>query len=80
MMGDAPLINGDTVSKKLIIGTEENVKVIPIIGGLMNILESSAIYLCLIVIPVLVAFIYILCTITKETKKEPTKKNKKKTK
>ena len=78
MMGDAPLINGETVSKKLLVASAENIAVIPVIGGILNVLESRTIFLCLIVIPILAAFIYEAYTLTKETKKENKKaKNKK---
>lgn len=73
VMGGNPQISGEEISKKLLIGTDENIKVIPVLGTIMGILESRWIYLFFIVLPILIAFIYELYTITKEVKKD--KKN-----
>ena len=70
IMGGNPTINNDEVSKKLILGTDEKIKVIPILGSIMGALESRWIYLIFIVLPILVAFIYEGYTITKELKKK----------
>ncbi|MEE3343048.1 MAG: hypothetical protein VZS44_03050 [Bacilli bacterium] len=73
-MGGNPEINKEEISKKLIMGTDENIKVIPLLGSIMGILESRWIYLIFIVLPILVAFIYEVYSITKEIKK-PQKKH-----
>ena len=67
-MGGTPSINNETVSEKLIIGKDENIRVIPVLGSIMNVLESRYVYLCLVVLPVLAVFIYELYTIVKEMK------------
>ena len=69
-MGGQPSINGETVSTKLIIGKDENIRVVPVLGSIMNVLESRYGYLCLIVLPILVVFIYELYTIVKEMKRK----------
>ena len=69
-MGGQPSINGETISTKLIIGKDENIRVVPVLGSIMNVLESRYGYLCLIVLPILVVFIYELCTIVKEMKRK----------
>ena len=70
VMGGNPTINNESVSKKLILGTDNNIKTIPVLGSIMHILESRWIYLFFIVLPVLVAFIYEAYTILKEVKKK----------
>ena len=68
MMGDAPTINNEIISQKLIIGKDENVRVVPVLGGIMNTLESRWGYLCAIVLPILIGFLYELYNIIKEMK------------
>lgn len=70
MMGDAPTVNNEIVSAKLIIGKDENVRVIPVLGGIMNTLESRWGFLCIIVLPILIGFLYELYNIIKEMKKK----------
>ncbi|MBR3161152.1 MAG: hypothetical protein IKF19_00270 [Bacilli bacterium] len=70
VMGGDPTINNESISKKLILGTDTNIKVIPFLGSIMYIFESRWIYLFFIVLPVLVAFIYEAYTISKEVKKK----------
>lgn len=69
VMGGNPTINNDSVQKKLVLGTDDNIKVIPVLGSIMNILESRWIYLFFFVLPILVAFIYEAYSISKEVKK-----------
>lgn len=68
MMGDAPTINNEIISQKLIIGKDENIRVVPVLGGIMNTLESRWGYLCAIVLPILIGFLYELYNIIKEMK------------
>ena len=70
VMGGTPMINNESISEKLILGTDENIKNIPVLGSIMGTLESRWIYLLFIVLPVLVAFIYEAYTISKEVKKK----------
>ena len=70
VMGGNPTINNVEVSKKLILGTDSNIKAIPVLGSIMSILESRWIYLIFIVLPILVAFLYEGYTISKELKKK----------
>ena len=69
-MGGNPTINNEEVSKKLILGTDEKIKVIPVLGSIMGLLESRWIYLLFVVLPILVAFIYEGYSVTKELKKK----------
>lgn len=68
MMGGTPTINNEIISEKLIIGKDENVRVIPFIGSIMNVLESRWGYLCVVVVPILIGFLYELISIIKEMK------------
>ncbi len=68
MMGEAPTVNNEIIPAKLIIGKDENVRVIPALGGIMSALESRWGYLCAIVLPILVGFLYELYNIIKEMK------------
>ena len=68
VMSGTPMINNESISEKLILGTDENIKTIPVLGSIMRTLESRWIYLFFIVLPVLVAFIYEAYTISKEVK------------
>ena len=70
MMGELPTVNNQSISQKLIIGKDENVRVVPVLGGIMNALGSRLGFLCVVVLPILVGFIYELYTILKETKKK----------
>ena len=70
VMGGNPQINSESIPQKLILGTDNNIKTIPVLGSIMYILESKWIYLFFIVLPVLIAFIYEVYTITKEVKKK----------
>lgn len=67
-MGGNPKINNEEVTRKLILGYDKNIKVIPILGSIMAILESRWIYFFFIVLPILVAFIYEIYTLSKELK------------
>ena len=70
MMGELPTINNQSISKKMIIGKDENVRVIPVLGGIMNALESRLGFLCVVVLPILFGFLYELYIILRETKKK----------
>lgn len=70
MMGELPTVNNQSISEKLIIGKDENVRVIPVLGGIMNAFESRVGYFFVVVLPILVGFLYELCIIIKETKKK----------
>ena len=68
MMGELPTVNNQSISQKLIIGKDENVRVVPVLGSIMNTLESRLGFLCVVVLPILVGFLYELYMILKETK------------
>ena len=70
MMGTDPMISNQTISKKLIIAKDENIKEIPLLGSIMLMLESRIGYLCVVVLPILIVFLYELFTLIKETKKK----------
>jgi len=67
-MGGNPTINKETISEKLLIGKDENVKVIPVLGYVFGMLRSRIGYLCVVVLPILVGFIYELFVVGKELK------------
>lgn len=64
------IINDEVISKNMIAGKDKNITSIPLIGGVLNVLESRLGYLIFIVLPILVAFIYELFEIYKEFKKK----------
>ena len=68
MTSGSPTIWGEDVSNKLIIGIDNDVTVIPAMGSILNVMESTYGYLVLIVLPILLAFIYIINSIVKEVK------------
>ena len=68
MMGEVPTVNNQSIPEKLIIGKDENVRVIPVLGAIMNALESRIGFLCVIVLPILFGFLYELYMILRETK------------
>ena len=68
MMGGVPTIWGEEVSNKQIIGIDREVKTMPLMGSILNVMESTYGYLCIVILPVLLAFIYIISTIYKEVK------------
>ncbi len=70
MMGEVPTVNNQSIPEKLIIGKDENVRVVPVLGGIMNALESRLGFLCVIVLPILCGFLYELSMVLKETKKK----------
>ena len=69
VMSGAPMINNQIISESMVIGKVDNARVIPAIGYIMNFLESRWGYLCFVVLPVLVGFIYELRVVLKESKK-----------
>ena len=69
VMSGAPMINNQTISESMIIGKVDNARVVPVIGSVMKFFESRWGYLCFVVLPVLVGFIYELRQVLKETKK-----------
>ena len=62
-------VDGKLVSRKMILSIDKNVVVIPYVGGVLAVLESRWGYLCFIILPILIAFIYELFEIIKELKK-----------
>ena len=73
VMGDQPMVNNQTISKKLILGKDNYVRVYPYIGGVMNFFESRWIYLCFIVLPLFIGFIFEIRMYIMESKKEKKK-------
>lgn len=69
VMSGVPMINGQTITSNYIIGKDVNVRSFPVIGSILNVLESRWVYLVFVVIPVLVGFVYLLRSILKESKK-----------
>lgn len=69
MMGGI-IVNKETVSNKFILGVDDQVRVVPVLGGFLNALESRWGYLCIVVLPILCAFVYELVHISKEVKRK----------
>lgn len=65
---DAVVINSDIVDKKEVIGTTKNAIVIPVVGRVLSLLESKWGYLCVIILPILIAFLYEVYSIVRELK------------
>ena len=74
-------INSEEIEKSMVIASNENVKQVAVLGTILSVLTSRYGYLCLIILPILLAFIYQIVQIVKELNKElekakKTKKNK----
>ena len=69
MMGGI-IVNKETVSTSSIIGVDKDVRVVPVMGSILNILESRWGYLFVVVLPILVAFVYELVHISREVKRK----------
>ena len=69
MMGGI-IVNKETIPTASIIGVDKDVKVIPVIGGILNVLESRWGYLCVVVLPIFVAFVYEIFHISREVKRK----------
>ncbi len=68
MMSGTPTIWGEETSRKLVIGVDKDVTVVPVMGSILSVLESRIGYLCIIILPILLAFVYIGRSILKEVK------------
>ena len=69
-------INNEEIEKSMVISSNENVKKVAVLGTILSILTSRYGYLCLIILPILVAFVYQIVLIAKELGKD-TKSSKK---
>lgn len=65
---DSVTIKNDVVDKKYVIGNTKNVTVIPLLGSILALLESQWGYLCIIILPILIAFLFEIYSIIKELK------------
>lgn len=68
------------ISSEYLIGSEKSVKVLPVLGTILGILESRVGFLIFIIFPITLAFlyeIYALVSEIKESKKEENKESKK---
>lgn len=70
-------INSEEIEKSMVISSKENVKEVAVLGAILSVLTSRAGYLCLIILPILLTFVYQIFLIGKELNKEPEKKSKK---
>lgn len=64
------LDNDAYISSEYVIGSTDLVKVVPIVGYLIMILESTWGYLIFIVLPLFIMFLYEIHSIIKETRKK----------
>ena len=60
----------DYVSKEMIVSNDEKVKAISELGFVLGILESKWGYLCIVILPIFIAFIYEIVAIFKELKRD----------
>ncbi len=70
-------ISGEEIEKSKVIATKQNSKKVFALGTILSILTSKYGYLCLIVLPILFAFMYQIVQLTRELNKEPETKTKK---
>lgn len=63
------VVDGEVIDKDMVIGTSLDVKVFSCVGGVLACLESKWGYLCFIILPILLAFIYEIVSIIRELKK-----------
>ena len=76
-------VSGDLeISSEYLIGSTKDVKVIPVLGTILGVLESRIGFLIFIIFPITLAFLYEIYILISEIKevKEETKKNEKKKK
>ena len=72
-------IDNEEIEKSMIIASNNNVKEVAALGTILSVLTSKYGYLCLIILPILLAFVYQIIRIVKELNKEtPSKKKAKK--
>ena len=64
------IVNKETISNKFVIGVDDQVRVVPVLGAVLNVLESRWGYLCFVVLPILVAFVYEIVHISREVKRK----------
>lgn len=65
---DSVVIQNDVIDKDYVIGVSKNVTVIPLVGSILSLLESKWGYLCVIILPILIAFLYEVYSIIRELK------------
>ena len=65
---DSVVIQSDVIDKDEVIGGAKNVIVIPVLGSILSLLESRWGYLCVIILPILIAFLYEIYSIVRELK------------
>lgn len=71
--------NYDIISEN-VIGSTKDTKVIPVIGGIMGLLESRIGFLVFIIFPITIAFLYEVCVLILEIKSSDKESDKKETK
>ncbi len=62
--------NGDFVLEENVLGTDENIKVIPLVGSILEVFQSKWGYLGIIILPISLGFIYELYAVVRELKKD----------
>ena len=70
-------IDGVETEKSMVISSKQNAKEVAVLGTILSLLTSRYGYLCLIILPILIAFIYQIVLIVKELTKPEEKKIKK---
>ena len=68
-------LNGNSVAHEYVLGTSDTVKAYPVVGGVLQVLETRTGYLLIILLPTLVLFAYLIRKIVVELKEEDKKKN-----
>ena len=64
----------NSVKKDRVIGSTDSVKVVPTLGGVLEVLESRAGYLLIILLPTLVIFTYLIRKVVIEIREDEKKK------
>lgn len=65
---DSVTIHNEVIDNDLIIGSDSKATVIPLLGGILSLLESKWGYLCIVILPILIAFLIEVYSIVKELK------------
>ena len=69
-------IDNEEIEKSMVISSNNNIKEVAVLGTILSVLTSRTGYLCLIILPILLAFVYQIVLIIKELNKD-TKTSKK---
>lgn len=63
-------IDNEEIEKSMVIASNDKVKEVAVLGTILSVLTSRGGYLCLIILPILLAFVYQIVLIVKELNKD----------